>query len=90
MTEKYLARVNYYCNDCDDFIQEGKWIIIESSSKIEVGITDYEFLPRHNCRKHYERQTCDDKICYLQEILEIKTFSEEEAKKLGLEAELEK
>jgi hypothetical protein len=87
---KYIIRVNYHCNDCDDSIAGGKWLVVESTNRIELGATAHEFLPSHDCRKHYERQSCDDKACYWQEILEVREFSEEEAKKLGLEARVEK
>ncbi len=86
---KYLIKVDYYCHEVKT---GGKWIVVKSEKEPKLGPVEKSeaYLPNHNCKKYYESQACEeDETCFWQKILEVKPFSEEEAKRLkesGLEA----
>ncbi|MFA5855923.1 MAG: hypothetical protein WC867_01070 [Candidatus Pacearchaeota archaeon] len=86
---KYLIKINYSCEKIDDNEKiEGKWFIIDNQNLPILGIINHdEFaggpLPNHNCKKHYDRQSCElDSSCYHQEIQDIMPFDEILAKTL--------
>lgn len=82
--EKYLVKVDYHC---PNVATGGQWVVVESEKEPELKIIkkdkDYK-LPPHNCKKYEYSQICEeDETCFWQQILEVKSFSEEEAKRLN-------
>ena len=87
-TQKYLVKVDY---ECLRVKMGGEWFVFEGKEEPKLGTLKGEnFLPNHDCRRYYDSQSCDeDDSCYNQQILEIKPFSEQEARRLGAKSTLE-
>jgi hypothetical protein len=86
---KYIIKIDYYCETARKMHPEDKWIIVLSNTEPKKGIINkiaYACgpLPGHRCQKFYVNQGCDeDKTCNWQEILEVLPYCEETAKSLG-------
>ncbi|MBR9704239.1 hypothetical protein GOV12_02415 [Candidatus Pacearchaeota archaeon] len=79
---KYLVRVSYECDKLKDL---ERWAIINSDNPPRLGKTKNPILPPHDCRNADLYQSCDeDTSCLTQQILEIRSYSENERIKLKI------
>jgi hypothetical protein len=92
---RYLIKVDYYCETARKESRDTpKWVVIESEKMPRLGVinnTPFKDgpLPNHNCKIYYNNDGCDSDIsCNWQEILDIKPFSEQEARRLNAKQSL--
>ena len=77
--DQYLVRVDYCCPDIKT---GGAWVVLRGD-KPSVGELRHDLLPSSGCKTYLYRQSCDDTDCNQQEVLEVRAFSEEEARRLN-------
>ena len=81
MADKYLVKADY---ECPIVATGGVWITVESETKPQLGLSKKDLLSPHGCKRYYYVQSCEeDPNCKNQRILEIRNFSETEARKLN-------
>jgi len=76
---KFLVRVDYCCQDIKT---GGVWIILRGD-KPSVGELRSDLLPSSGCKSYLYRQSCEDTDCNQHEVLEVREYSENEARRLS-------